>query len=242
MISGMSVLAVIPARGGSKGVPRKNLRLVGGKPLLAWTVEAAAKSRYLDRCILSSEDPEINKTAKSLGCDVPFIRPVELAGDLVTTIQVVQHALHELSGYDLIVILQPTSPLRLAIDIDACLERLVEHNAPACVSVAQSKGPWWTYSINADGQLRPLMDSKLVLRRQDLPQTYVLNGAVYAIRTEIFLKAKTFLPPGVVGYAMPTERSLDIDTELDIVITEAVVAHLIAAGSKACIQIQSRHP
>src|SRR5271157_3678171 len=138
MIQNQSVLALIPARGGSKGVPRKNLREIAGKPLIAWAIEAGRQSRYIDRLILSSEDPEIMAQARSWGCEVPFVRPAELARDDTPGMEPVLHALTALpEEYDYVVVLQPTSPLRLAEDIDGCLETCLRQEAPACVTVAE---------------------------------------------------------------------------------------------------------
>ena len=134
MIDGRSVLAIIPARGGSKGVPRKNIRPLGGKPLIAWTIEAAHRSAWIDRLILSSEDQEIIDTACAWGCDVPFVRPAELARDCTPGIDPVLHALKQLPSFDLVVLLQPTSPLRSAADIDRCIERCQRGGAPAAVT------------------------------------------------------------------------------------------------------------
>ncbi|MEH2097772.1 acylneuraminate cytidylyltransferase family protein, partial [Nostoc sp.] len=121
MIHGKKVLAIIPARGGSKAVPRKNIREIGGKPLIAWTIEEAKKSQYIDRLILSSEDDEIISIAQKWGCEIAFKRPVELAQDDTPGIAPVLHALNQLPIYDYVVLLQPTSPLRQVIDIDGCI-------------------------------------------------------------------------------------------------------------------------
>ena len=131
MIEGLSVLGLIPARGGSKGVPRKNIRLVAGRPLLAWTIDAARASRYLDRLVLSTDDCEIGAVAIAAGCEVPFLRPPELARDDTPGIDPVLHALGQLPPFDIVVLLQPTSPLRLASDIDGCIERMLAARAPA---------------------------------------------------------------------------------------------------------------
>ena len=133
MIGDKSVLALIPARGGSKGVPGKNIRPAGGKPLIAWTIEAAKCSRYIDRLILSTDDPAIVAVAKQFGCDVPFMRPAELATDQADSMVVVRHALQAIGErYDYLVLLQPTSPLRIAADIDAAVERCLQSDAPTC--------------------------------------------------------------------------------------------------------------
>jgi N-acylneuraminate cytidylyltransferase len=137
MINGLKVLAIIPARGGSKGLLGKNIRPLGEKPLLAWTIETARQSRYIDRLVLSSEDAEIIRIARAWDCEVPFVRPAELSRDETPGILPILHALARLPGYDLVVKLQPTSPLRSADDIDACIERCSRSDVPACVSVVE---------------------------------------------------------------------------------------------------------
>jgi N-acylneuraminate cytidylyltransferase len=139
MIEGQSVLAVIPARGGSKGVPRKNLRDVAGRPLIAWTIAAARGSSHIDRLVLSSDDEEIMETARRHGCDVPFRRPAELATDEADSMAVVMHAVETLAErYDYVVLLQPTSPLRASADIDGAIATCLRHMAPSCVTVCRT--------------------------------------------------------------------------------------------------------
>lgn len=153
MIDNKRVLAIIPARGGSKGVTRKNIRNLAGMPLIAWTIEEAKKSKYIDRLILSSEDNEIIETAKEYGCDIPFVRPVHLAEDTTSGIEPVLHALKEIVGYDYVILLQPTSPLRIVEDIDGCIENLIETKSPACVSVTEpTNSPYWMYTVNSEGK------------------------------------------------------------------------------------------
>ncbi len=218
MIQGKTVLAIIPARGGSKGIPRKNIRYIGGKPLIAWTIEEAKKSRYIDRLILSSDDDEIIEVTKAWGCEVPFKRPIELAQDETPGIASVLHALQLLPKYDYAILLQPTSPLRTVDDIDACLEKCLAFNANACVSVTEvTENPYWMYTISPDGIMHQLIETNYSFtRRQDLPKVYKLNGAVYVADSEWLLQSKSFLSNDTLAYVMPWERSLDIDTELDI--------------------------
>lgn len=221
MIRNRKVLAMIPARGGSKGVPRKNIREVAGKPLIAWTIEAAKQSQYIDRLILSTDDAEILGVARELGCEVPFLRPVELARDDTPGIAPVLHAIQELPGYDLIVLLQPTSPLRVAVDIDGCLELCLQSNASACVSVTEPEAsPYLMYTIREDKHMIPILgsDQFVTQRRQELPPVYSLNGAVYVAQTEWLEQTQTFLNEETVAYQMPKERSVDIDTELDMLL------------------------
>jgi CMP-N,N'-diacetyllegionaminic acid synthase len=224
VIAGLSVVALVPARGGSKGVKRKNVREVAGRPLIAWTLDAANASRYIDRTVLSSEDEEIMRVARDLGCEVPFRRPEELSQDDTPGIEPVLHAIKVLTGYDLIVLLQPTSPLRIAADIDACLERLVAVGAPACVSVREALDhPYWCYTVDAGGRLRPLVSRAEgeFVRRQQLPQALTVNGAVYVARTNWLANSRNFLTNETVCVEMPLSRSLDVDTEADLVTAES---------------------
>jgi CMP-N,N'-diacetyllegionaminic acid synthase len=216
MIEGGKVLALIPARGGSKGLLRKNVRMVGGRPLIAWTIEAAKASRYIDRLILSSDDEEIMRVAQEHGCEVPFRRSPELATDECGTMDVVIDALQRCPGYDWIVLLQPTSPLRTTADIDGALLQCVTQQANACVSVCQAEqNPYWMFFLE-NAQLRPVLECPSATRRQDLPPFYVLNGAVYVAKVANLMQDRSFVPSGVVAYEMPSNRSLDIDTEQDI--------------------------
>lgn len=217
MINGKKILALIPARGGSKGVPRKNVKILGGKPLIAWTIEAANQSKYIDRVILSSEDEEIIEVAKKWGCDVPFIRPKELAGDNTSSMDVILHALEEIRGYDYLVLLQPTSPFRQTRDIDNCIEKCLENNRNSCVSIVEvSQNPYWMYNRMDDGKIVPLLKKeKEVCRRQDLPKVYILNGAIYVSKIEWLKRTKKLLDNNTIGYEMNFETSLDIDVPLD---------------------------
>lgn len=219
MINGKSVLAIIPARGGSKEVPRKNIREVGGKPLIAWTIEEAKKSKYIDRLILSSEDEEIINVAKAWGCEVPFVRPLKLAQDDTPGIEPVLHAIETLpEEYDYVILLQPTSPLRKVKDIDGCMELCMQMNVPACVSVTEvKKSPYWMFTLESSGNLRPLIEAeRLIDKRQALPKVYGLNGAIYIAETDWLIENKSYLTEETLAFIMPEERSWDIDSELDL--------------------------
>ena len=228
MIRGQSVLGVIPARGGSKGVKRKNIRRIAGKPLIAWTIDEAKKSKYIDRLILSSEDPEIISVGQEWGCEVPFVRPEELAKDDTPGVDPVLHALERLpEKYEYVLLLQPTSPLRLVDDIDGCLELCLDRHAPACVSVTEpDKSPYWMYRLDEGGHLISLLaQESTVGYRQGLPKVYVLNGAVYVAQSSWLKGQRTFLSPETIAYIMPKERSIDIDTQIDIDICEYLLAY-----------------
>jgi CMP-N,N'-diacetyllegionaminic acid synthase len=214
VIEGLSVLALITARGGSKGLPGKNIREVNGRPLLDFTAAAARAAACVDRVVLSTDDEAIARVGRASGCEVPFLRPAALASDEAGSIDVVLHALDEMPAHDLVVLLQPTSPLRTADDIDDACAQLLRAGAPACVSVTPvDHSPYWMYRL-VDGQhLQALLDVPGgASRRQDLPSVVRLNGAVYAARTEWLRRSRSFVTPETVAHLMPPQRSIDIDT------------------------------
>ncbi|MDF2946848.1 MAG: acylneuraminate cytidylyltransferase [Bacillales bacterium] len=215
MINGKKILGLIPARGGSKGLPGKNIKDLGGKPLIAWTIEEAKKSKFIDRLILSSDDEKIIDTALQYKCDVPFIRPEELAGDETSGIDVVLHAINTVPDYDYVILLQPTSPFRTVDDIDNAIELLLKNDCDGIVSVCESKKPpFWSYYIN-DNYLIPIFNKQQIpVRRQDMV-TYDLNGAIYIAKINTLIRIKSFLGENTIGYVMPQHRSVDIDTQLD---------------------------
>jgi len=219
VIQGRSVLAVIPARGGSKGLPRKNVLAAAGKPVIAWSIEAGRTSRYIDKVVLSSDDDEILAVAEKWGCEFCVRRPTALASDTAKIEDVLIHVLdNEAEQYDLIVLLQPTSPLRSAADIDRCIEICTHADTHACVSVCEpSKSPYWMFTIDDGGRMQPLFATEFqtVHRRQDLPPAYVLNGAIYVAETAWFREQRGFLGPKTRTYPMPSKASVDLDSELD---------------------------
>lgn len=220
----MKILGIITARGGSKGVPGKNLKLLAGKPLLDYTIAAARAARRLDRVILSTEDEAIAAAARALGCEVPFMRPAELSRDETAHLPVVQHAakwMQDHAGYraDAVMTLQPTSPLRTAGDIDAAVALLESSGADSVLSVSEVPAhnhPSRTLRLDAAGNAvlfatgEPVR--KRVNRRQDLPEAWLMNGAIYACRTaELFAAEPSLYGDRVVAYPMPHERSISID-------------------------------
>ena len=211
------VLALIVARGGSKGLPRKNVKIAGGRPLIAWTIEAALAARAVGSVVLSSDDEEIMAVARDWGCEVPFVRPSELATDQATSMDVVRHALSLLPAYEFVMLLQPTSPMRTGADIDAAFELMLARNAPSCVSVTEvEQSPYWMYRVEPDDRLASLLPPPpRASRRQDLPVVHTLNGAIYLARVDWLLAQGGFVNEGTVGYQMPRERSIDIDTADD---------------------------
>ena len=211
------VLGLITARGNSKGLPRKNILPVGGKPLIAWTIEAGLAANSIDRLVLSSDNEEIMDTAKEYGCDVPFRRPDHLATDEAGSMEVILHALEELPGYDYLVLLQPTSPLRTYYDIDEAFNHIVETGADACVSVCEAKeSPYLMFSMDELSRLNSLLpDVHETQRRQDLKPAYLVNGAIYIAKSDYLKREGGFFGKDTVACKMPRSRSLDIDTQDD---------------------------
>ncbi len=229
MIDGRSVLAIIPARGGSKGVPDKNVRLLQGKPLLAWTIEAALQSKYIDRLILSSDSDKILAIGREHGCETPFKRPAELSSDSAGSAEVVLHALKEIGPSNLVVLLQPTSPLRTVEDIDATIELCVRSGASTATTITTAhQSPFHMYfrtdqNDSPSEQYKRILPATGAVRRQDQPQTYILNGAVYVLEANPFQASPYFVTDKTVYHLMPEERSVDIDTVLDFQYAELLL-------------------
>lgn len=232
MINEKKVLAIIPARGGSKGIPRKNIKLLHGKPLIAWTIEEAKKSKYIDKLIVSSDDDEIIKVSKEWGAEVPFKRPPELAQDDTPGIEPVLHAVEQFPNYDYVVLLQPTSPLRVVEDIDGAIELCEERKASSCVSVTETNTPpQWMYEIDEEGFMNPIFSNMdLPYQRQKASTIYELNGAVYVAAKSSLIFNKAFLREGTLPIIMPTNRSIDIDKMDDFSYCE----YLISSRSVQC--------
>lgn len=225
MINKKRVLGIIPARGGSKGIPQKNIKNFNGKPLIAWTIETAKKSKYIDRLILSSEDQKIINVAEEYGLEVPFVRPEKLATDVTPGDDVVLHALELCSGFDIVVLLQPTSPLRTHDDIDGAIRKMISIRAKACVSVTVSdKHPFWMYKLDERHKLVPVISERPIFRnRQELPIIYTLNGTVYVAMIDWFLTNKKFISKDTIGFIMPKKRSIDIDNYDDFFLAEVLM-------------------
>jgi CMP-N,N'-diacetyllegionaminic acid synthase len=225
----MRSLGVIPARGGSKGIPRKNLTMLGGRPLLAYTADAARASR-LSRTIVSTDDAEIADAASKLGLEVPFMRPAELASDGALMAPVLQHAAREMAerGFaaDAVVLLQPTSPLRRAQHIDRALDLLETSQADSVVSVVEVPHQFNPISVMTleDDRLTPFLDGPQIFRRQDKPRVYARNGpAVLAVRTSV-LERGSLYGDDCRALVMTPEESIDLDSVLDLQILEQRLA------------------
>ena len=220
-----NTLAIIPARGGSKGLPRKNVRLLGTMPLIAYTIRAATQSR-VERVIVSTDDPEIAEISLKYGAEAPFMRPPEYSSDTATSLSVLQHALSFMEGagmtVDHVIFLQPTSPFRNAVHLDEALERYFAVGATSLIGVTdvQEFHPYFMFTINHEGVLRPLFDlEKRPLRRQDLPSFYRINGAVYISKREYYNNlpegAAIFDWSSLAAYPMDAPSSVDINDYLD---------------------------
>lgn len=214
----MPILAIIPARGGSKGIPDKNIAVVAGQPLIAWTIAAARAATAIDRVVVSTDSPRIAEIAVAKGAEVPFLRPAALAGDHAPGMAVILHALGWLAEHDgrrpdVVMCLQPTSPLRTAQDIDAAAAVLTQPHTDAVVSVtAAEHHPAWMKQIDPSGRLVDFGGSAAPVRRQDLPPAYALNGAIYMARRPLLEETGDWYGGTTRAYVMPAERSLDIDT------------------------------
>jgi len=226
----MQVLAVIPARGGSKGILGKNTAVVAGRPLIAWTIDVALRSQTLERVVVTTDSPQIAATARECGAEVPFMRPSELAADHTPGIAPVLHAVdwleqHESYQPEWVMLLQPTSPLRTVEDVDAAVAMASKKDVDAVVSVCEGhQHPYWMKQIGSDGFLTDFLRlERPYARRQDLPPVYALNGAVYLIRRQVLLEQRTLYPARTMALVMPIERSLDVDTLWDLHLVRLVL-------------------
>lgn len=221
------VVAIVPARGGSKGLPGKNLRRLDGVPLLAWTIRAARSARGVDEVVVSTDDPDIAADSRTWGASCPALRPADLATDEAPTVQAIRHEAERigLGAGDAVVVLQPTSPLRTVADIDAAIDLWRKRPDATVVTVTTAKPhPDWVYRMDADGELSPWGSSgQTSTRRQDLPGAWALNGAVYVTAASRVLEGDLLKPP-LVGSPMPALRSVDIDEEADLGTAEALRA------------------
>ena len=230
----MRVLGIVTARGGSKGIPRKNIRPLGGRPLIAWTAEAARSARLLTRSVCTTDDEEIAKVARAAGLDVPFMRPAELSLDTTPTLPVLQHAVRWLEDrgeqFDAVCLLQPTSPLRTGADIDACVVLLEQSGADAVVSVAPvppEYNPHWVYFTGDAGELKLATGEQTpIARRQDLPPAYHRDGAVFVTRRDVLMNDDSLYGKRLVGHVIDATRTVDIDTVEDWERAEQIIRTL----------------
>ena len=215
------IVAIIPARGGSKGLPGKNILNFSGKPLIAWTIEAALKCKRIDRVVVSTDDEEIARISGEYGAEVPFMRPSVISQDDSSSVDVVLHALDHVQA-STFVLLQPTSPLRTAEHIDNAIQRMEELIAPACVSVCMAtENPYWMFIESTNGGLKPIVETaSRPFRRQDSPRILIPNGAIYISKVLDFRKHRAFIYNDSIGFEMAPEESIDIDTIKDFELAE----------------------
>jgi CMP-N,N'-diacetyllegionaminic acid synthase len=223
----------VPARGGSKGIPRKNLRLLAERPLLEYTAEAALKARNLSLVILSTDDPEIAEVGKRCGLQVPFLRPAELAQDTTPMLPVVQHVVNWLDNqehcFDAVCLLQPTNPLRLPEDIDGAIGRLEETGADSVISFVEvgDNHPARMKYITPEGRVidPPFAEQVEGQRRQELPKLYLRDGSIYLTRRSVLTEQNSLKGRDCRAWIVPAERACNIDTPFDLFIAEQMVMH-----------------
>ncbi len=226
-------ICIIPARGGSKGIPRKNVRKLAGKPLIAYTIAQALQSRYIDRTVVSTDDEEIADISKQYGAEVPFIRPSDLSGDDASTIDVLLHAIkwmeqYEKYNFDILVLLHTTTPLRRISDIDSCIKLLIETKADNVFSVTEAhRNPYFNMiELNSAGEIS-LVKKGNYITRQSAPKVYDLNASIYVWWKDILKNEKNIFLRKSKIYVMPKERSIDIDDDLDFRIAEFLRVNLL---------------
>jgi len=225
MYKNKTFLAIIPARGGSKRITRKNISKLNGKPLIEWTINAGLKSRYIDKVLVTSDDDDILQISKELGSCV-VKRPDGLASDTSTTFDVVQHAVNNYTDYDYIILLQPTSPLRAAAHIDESIRFLFQKKADAIISVCKvDHSPLWSNTLPSDCSMSNFIeDSVLCKRSQDLDTFYRLNGAIYICNKTKLLERRSFcLRENIFAFKMERDVSIDIDEPIDFKIASALL-------------------
>ncbi|MEN8884633.1 MAG: acylneuraminate cytidylyltransferase family protein [Flavobacteriaceae bacterium] len=219
----MKVLGIIPARGGSKGVPRKNIKMLVNKPLLQYTSEVALESNYIDALVLSSDDDEIIEVAKSLGVEVPFKRPVDLSVDSSPTLPVIQHALAYYKSigqeFDAICLLQVTSPFRTVAFLDNAIKKFINVGTDSLVSVKEvphEYNPHWVFEETVDGNLKIATgETKIISRRQELPKAYHRDGSLYITKTSVILEQNSLYGQSISYIESPKEWYVNIDTMED---------------------------
>ena len=227
MYKNKKILAIIPARSGSKRLPNKNILNLEGKPLIAWTIEEAKKSKYIDKIVVSTDSEQIAEISRQYGAEIPFLRPAELAQDTTSSIDVIKYCLENIKeNFDYLMLLQPTSPLRTSEDIDNAINMLDE-NTLAVVSVCETEhSPLWSNTLPEDlsmeNFLRPEVKNK---RSQDLPKFYRLNGAVFLAEINYFYRHNGFYGPKTKALIMRLGHSIDIDTELDFLICKTILSN-----------------
>ncbi|MBU3181560.1 acylneuraminate cytidylyltransferase family protein [Clostridium psychrophilum] len=228
MYKNKKFLAIIPARAGSKGIPNKNIIAICGKPLIAYTIEAGKKSKYIDEIIVSTDSDIIKGIAEEYGTRVPFLRPNELSNDRAKSIDVVLHAMEYYKNnnitFDYIILLQPTSPLRTFKNVDEAIEKLIKSNGASLVSVCKTQqNPIFMRSIQNKKLKEVMRFEGTSFRRQDLPDFYIFNGALYINSYDMLIQQKKFVDADTMPYIMDKKSSVDIDTMLDVRLVEVIM-------------------
>ena len=224
MIGNKRVLAVVPARGGSKGIPGKNLKAMAGRSLLHRTIDQALAAHTIDDVVVTSDEAEILRHASEVAGVRTIERPRELAADDTAMWPVVVHALENSSPCDVVVLLQPTSPLRLPTDIDSAVTMLVERKANSVMSVCEvSTSPYWMFTIGSGDKLQRILPKQPATTRQELPPCSEINGALYVVTTDWFRQSQVFVDDETLAFVMPRERSVDIDTPEDFALAERLL-------------------
>ena len=222
MLNDKTFLVIIPARGGSKRLPRKNILPLAGKPLITWSIEASIKSKYIDKVIVTSDDEEILNIAKKHGSGI-IKRPNELASDTASSFDAIVHTIESVKRYDYVILIQPTSPLRTENHINEAIELLIRKKADAIISVTHTEhSPLWSNSLPNDHNMRTFLNDEILnTRSQDLDTYYRLNGAIYICDTNKLLENKSFfLKNNIYAYIMDNESSVDIDEKIDFKLAE----------------------
>jgi len=223
------MLAIIPARGGSKGVPKKNIRILGGKPLIQWTIEAALNSSKVDRVILSTDDEEIAEICRPLGVEIPFLRPSYLAKDESIAVDNYIYTMDRLAKEfditeDEFTVLLPTAPFRGAEDIDNAIDMFYETRADSVISCCELEHPIeWSLKLNMNSKILDIKNFKNLKNRQDYPLSYRPNGAIYILKKSLLKEHKTYFTKKTYAYLMTPKKSIDIDTLLDFNYAEFLI-------------------
>ncbi len=227
------MIAIIPARGGSKGIPRKNIKLLGGKPLIAYTIEAALRAKSVNRVFVSTDDLEIAEIAKKYGAEIPFMRPKNLATDNSSATDVYIYTIEQLEKIlnkkiESFIALLPTSPLRTGGDIDKAVKLFLEKKADSVICVTEAPHPpSWFLKLNENGVLTNFFNKTMSMKnRQEEPKAFIPNGAIYVLKTDLLKNEGTYYSDKTYAYILPSERSIDIDDNMNFALAEIMIRKL----------------
>jgi len=236
MINNKKIIAIITARSGSKGLKNKNILNLHGKPLVAWPIEAALKSKYVDRVLVSTDDKDIAAVSVKAGAEVPFLRDKSLAKDNTPSSDVIMNVLEKIEkdkiNYEYLILLEPTSPLTTSSDIDLAFEKLeaniLKYDSMISVAKTESSNPEFSLNISDDGVIKPISGKfpSDLPRRQDVRSTYFLDGSLYISKISTFLSKKSFYHENTLPFIFPYWKSFEIDTYLDFICIEAIMANI----------------